>query len=302
MVVGEGDFCYQQEEGWGSLPLYWKFGSCSDVAVDSQDRVYVLDRGTHPVTVFDRHGSFLSAWGEGLFRFAHSIYIDKENYIWTSDCYCHVVMKFTQSGELVQTFGTRGVPGTTYYGEPFNMPTGVATSPSGSVFVSDGYGNYRVQKFSPDGRHLLSWGGPGTAPGRFALVHYLDIDGKGNVYVCDRENGRVQIFDESGAYLSEWTGLQFPAKIYVKGDVAYVIEQGEELTCGRVSIFSLDGGLLSRWTDDESKETGLTGIAHGIAVDSRGDVYVAELNPNLYSNIPPRLGGKPRIGKFVHLR
>jgi DNA-binding beta-propeller fold protein YncE len=307
--MGNNDFVYEIEKGWGRLPTWWQYKSCSDVAVDSKDRVYVLDRGTHPVMVFDREGNFLSAWGEGLFRFAHSIYVDRSDFVWTSDCYTHTVMKFTEGGELLQTFGTKDVPGTTYYGEPFNMPTGVAVSRSGSVFVSDGYGNYMVQKFSPNGDHLRSWGGPGTGPGKFALVHYLDVDDQGRVYVCDRENGRIQVFDEDGAYLSEWTGLYMPAKVCIKKDLAYVIEQGETPTTGRVSVFSLDGMLLSRWADNEGPGTGHPGIAHGLAVDSRGDLYVAELNPNMYSSFAGiwakypshREGGGPRIGKFARV-
>lgn len=297
---------YRIKKGWGKLPENWQFKSCSDVAVDSQDRVYVLDRGSRPVTVFDRDGNFLSSWGEGHFRFAHSIYVDRRDCIWTSDCYTHTVMKFAMDGTLLQTIGTKDVPGTTYYGEPFNMPTGVAVSPSGSVFVSDGYGNYRVQKFSSDGQYVKSWGGPGRGPGEFNLPHYLDVDESGNVYVCDRENGRIQVFDEDGKYLAEWTGMYFPAKIIIRKDVAYVVEQGETPTTGRINLFSLDGRLLSRWTDNDGPGVGHPGIAHGISLDSRGDLYVAELNPNLFSNFvgiwakypAHREGGGPRIGKF----
>jgi DNA-binding beta-propeller fold protein YncE len=310
MTTGKDAFNYTLEKGWGKLPVWWQYHSCTDVAVDSQDRVYVLDRGVHPVLVFDRDGNFLSAWGEGLFRFAHSIYIDSKDFVWTSDCYTQLVMKFTLSGELIQTIGTKDVPGTTYYGEPFNMPTGVAVAPSGSIFVADGYGNYMVQKFSPNGEHIKSWGGPGTAPGKFALVHYVDVDRDGKVYVCDRENGRIQVFDEDGAFLSEWTGLYMPAKISIKKDLAYVIEQGETPTSGRLSVYSLDGKLIARWADDEGPGVVHPGIAHGLAVDSRGDLYVAELNPNLYdkfvgiwTNYPShRPEGRPRIGKFNHVK
>jgi DNA-binding beta-propeller fold protein YncE len=310
MAIGTDEFVYNLENGWGKLPMWWQFRSCSDVAVDSQDRGYVLDRGVHPVLVFDRAGNFLSAWGEGFFRFAHSIYIDRSDYVWTTNRHAHTVMKFTQGGRLLQTVGTKDVPGTTYYGEPFNVPTGVAVSPSGMVFVSDGYGNYMVQKFSLDGEHLQSWGGPGTAPGKFALVHYLDVDDRGNVYVCDRENGRIQIFDENGIYLSEWGGLHMPAEICIEKDLAYIVEQGETPTSGRISVFSLDGRLLARWADNNGPGTGHPETAHGLALDSHDDIYVAELNPNLYSRFAGslarypshRLGGGPMIGKFVRVR
>jgi DNA-binding beta-propeller fold protein YncE len=310
MVVGNGPFTYTFEANWAKLPLWWRFRSCSDVAIDSKDRVFVLDRGTHPVIVLDTDGNFLSCWGEGLFRFGHSIYLDRNDFVWTSDCHTQLVMKFTQDGQLLQTIGNKDVPGTTYYGIPFNMPTGVAVSPSGFIYVADGYGNYKVHKYSPEGVHLGSWGSPGTGPGQFALVHYLDVDDQNNVYVCDRENGRIQVFDENGKYLSEWRGLNEPSKILVRGNTAYVVEQGVPLRSGRVSIFSLDGKLLSRWANDEEGGKGtLEPFPHGISVDSRGDVYVAELDPSLYDAFrgewakyfPPDLPeAKPGIVKFIH--
>src|SRR5271170_4475701 len=140
---------------------------------------------------------------------------------------------FTKEGKHLQTLGTPDVPGTTYYGEPFNMPTGSAVSPSGHVYVSDGYGNYRVHKYAPDGTLALTWGSFGTGPGQFSLVHHLDVDEEGQVYVCDRENGRIEVFDENGKYLREWGGLYFPAKVFVKKDLAYVVEQGKTPTTGR---------------------------------------------------------------------
>jgi DNA-binding beta-propeller fold protein YncE len=309
MAESEDNLTYRFQEGWGRLPLWWQFNSCTDVAVDSQDRVYALDRGDHPVMVFDRNGDFISSWGEGLFKVPHSIYLDKDDFVWISDCKTHTVMKFTQGGQLLQTLGTKDFPAMTYYGMPFNQPTGVAVAPSGAIFVSDGYGNYKVQKFSPEGEFIKSWGGPGTGPGQFACLHYLDVDDQGRVYVCDRENHRIEVFDEDGAYLTEWPDLFMVAKVRIRKDIAYVVEQGRTPTTGRISILSLDGKLLGRWSNNEGPGEGHpnTGISHGLTVDSRGDIYVAELNPNMYSKYagiwesypPDSPNGRPRIGKFV---
>jgi len=254
--------------------------------------------GAHPVTIFDRGGRFTSSWGEGEFRTAHSIYVDRDDFVYTVDCGTHLVVKHAQSGEPVLTLGNRDLAGAVYYGEVFNMPTGVAVSSTGHIFVSDGYGNFKVQKFSPEGKHLGNWGRQGKGPGEFALVHNIDIDKNDLVYVCDRENGRIEIFDGDGTYLREWGGMKLPCSIDIDGDVAYICEQAYGDDPARVHVLSLSGDVVSSWSTLEEEAKGSLGVAHGIAVDSRGDIYVAD-NPNAYQSERKGQEWTARVVKFI---
>jgi streptogramin lyase len=176
------------------------------------------------------------------------------------------------------------------------MPTGVAVSSTGQVYVSDGYGNFKVQRFSADEKHLGNWGSQGKGAGQFALVHNVEIDGRDLVYVCDRENGRIQVFDGDGKYVREWGGMQLPENIDIDGEVGYICEEEAGDDPAVVSVFSLDGKLLSRWTNKEPEGKGTMNTAHGIAVDSHGDLYLAD-NPGAYEN--QGKGPAARVVKFI---
>jgi sugar lactone lactonase YvrE len=257
---------------WPRLPAYWRLREVSDVAIDSSDRVWVLHRGDHPVMAFGRDGDFITSWGDGLFRGPHGIYVGADDSVFIVDRYAHVVMKFSMSGELLLTLGENDHPSPTYDGLPFNMPTSVALTPSGDMYVADGYGNRRVHKFSPDGELVLSWGEPGRAAGQFALVHNLTLDRQGHVYVCDRENNRIQIFDSEGVFLAEWTDCRLPQDVYIASDgLAYVAEKGTTADLGaRITVRDSKGTILSTWNEGLMRP-------HGIWVNSKGDVYVADL-------------------------
>jgi len=187
MVYGSGDYTYELVEDWAKLPAGWSFPDVGGLAVDSNDRLYVFNRSPHPVMVFDRNGNLASSWGEGVFSRPHGIRINAGGAVYCTDDGSHVVHKFTPDGRLLSTLGSKDRPSDTGYvempdllaslasikrgGPPFNRPTGVAFSLSGDVFVTDGYGNARVHRFSPDGKLLLSWGTPGTEAGQFRLPH-----------------------------------------------------------------------------------------------------------------------------------
>ena len=209
MVFGTGKYTYELAEGWGQLPEGWTWGWIPAVACDSQDRVYVYSRSEHPLVIFDRDGNFLASWGEDILEDAHGIYIDADDNVYCIEREPHCVHKFNSDGEVVMTLGTPGQPGAKD-GDPFNLPTDLAIASSGELFVSDGYGNARVHKYSPDGELLLSWGEPGDAPGQFDLSHCVRVDKHDRVWVCDRNNSRIQIFDTGGNFLTEWTGLLHP--------------------------------------------------------------------------------------------
>jgi hypothetical protein len=177
-------------------------------------------------------------------------------------------------------------------GPPFHFPTNLAISPSGELFVSDGYGNARIHKFSPEGQLLLSWGEPGSGPGQFHIPHGIAVDREGIVYVADRENSRIQLFSPDGNYLMSWTDLARPCQVFidVNGDV-YVAELGyragmwpgtvapsDDATGGRISIFDRHGELIARWGGGENPcEPGDFFAPHDIWVDARGDIYLAEV-------------------------
>jgi len=281
MIVGYGKYRYERVDGWAKIPEYFTLIDPVDVATDSRDRVFVFCRGNHPVLIFDRDGNFISCWGEGHFRYAHGLFIGPDDSVYLVDAETHVVEKYTPSGKLLMTLGKRDWAEPTHHGAPFNMPTGLALGRSGEMFISDGYGNSFVHKFSPEGKLIKTWGGHGSGPGQFVTVHNIATDRCGNVYVCDRQNDRIQKFTSEGEYLSTWTGFHWPMDAYVdqKDDVIYIVEA---MVTGphqpKISIRDLDGNVLSSWEGRESEGKGLLDVGHGIWVDSHGDIYETEID------------------------
>src|SRR5215510_5892531 len=212
-TLGTGEHRYRVVENWAKLPDGWEFRDVAAVAVDSKDHVYVFNRGQHPMMVFDREGNFLRSWGEGLFKRAHGIHIDADDTLYCTDDGDHTVRKCTPDGKVLLTIGVPDVPAAFMSGKPFNRCTHTALSPEGDIYVSDGYGNACVHKFSPNGKLLFSWGMSGSEPGEFNLPHNICCDAEGYVYVADRENHRVQVFDGKGKYQSQWNNLHRPSTI-----------------------------------------------------------------------------------------
>ena len=290
MRYGEGKLQYELMPDWAGLPQGWSMPDVCGLAVDQEDNVYILNRSEHPIIVLDREGRFLRSWGEGFFSRAHGSCIAPDGTVFCTDDFSHVVSKFSLSGELLMMMGTRGQGSDTGYvrawdlwqglgfivrgGPPFNRPTGVAVTASGDIFVTDGYGNARVHRFDSSGRLQLSWGEPGGGPGQFRLPHDIAIDAKGRLLVADRENNRLQLFDQTGAFLEQWTDVVRPAGICIDAEgLVYVSELAM-----RVSTFSSDGELLTRWGNRGADiETALFHGPHTIAVDSSGDVYVGDV-------------------------
>ena len=163
-ILGSGEFKYEVMEGWGKLPDGWTFKEVAAVAVDKKDQVYCFTRGAHPIIVFDREGSFLQSWGENVFKRAHGATMAPDETLFLTDDGDHTVRKCTLDGKVLLTLGIPGKPAPYQSGEPFNRCTHVAFSPKGEFYVSEGYGNSRVHKYSPDGKLLLSWGEPGCDP------------------------------------------------------------------------------------------------------------------------------------------
>ncbi len=280
-IVGEGKFQYEVDRDWlRNKPAFWELGQCADVGVDSKDRIWLFSRSKHPVTCWSADGQFIGSWGDlgldkGEFRVPHGVFIDGDDHIWLADHQTHQVTKHNENGEILNELGVHGYASITVTtvggnGLPFNNPTGLATATDGRLFVSDGYGNRRVHRFSSSGELEHSWGEAGTGPGQFSILHKVGVDKNNKVYICDRENNRIQIFDVDGNYLSEWNDVVGPGDIFFDDEIAYVVEQGGG---NGISIWTLGGELITRWRGNADA----CQAAHGGSFDSNGNIYVAEI-------------------------
>jgi hypothetical protein len=262
----------------------------------------VFNRGEHPVMVFDRDGNFLRSWGEGLFPRAHGVHMGPDDTIWLTDDADQTVRKCTLDGRVLLTLGVPGQRSPYMSGLPFHRCTDSALSPKGEIYVSDGYGNSRVHKFAPDGKPLTSWGGPGTDPGEFNIVHNVVCDDDGWVYVNDRENHRVQVFDGEGRYETQFNFLHRPCALYATGGSNPIIYVGELGSSMRVNRSLPNLGPRVSILDRTGKRVGRIGGLfagrgpaefvgpHGLAVDSHGDLYVGEVSwtqwPQMFPDQP----------------
>jgi DNA-binding beta-propeller fold protein YncE len=290
VTLGTAKYTYEVVENWAKLPDGWGFKEVAAVGVDANDNVYAFNRGEHPMMVFDRHGNFLRSWGEGVFPRAHGITASPDGTLFCTDDGDHTVRKCTLEGKVLFTLGMSGKPAPFMSGEPFNRCTHVALDPrSGDFYVSDGYCNARVHKYSPDGTLLFSWGESGTEPGEFNIVHNIATDSAGWVYVADRENHRIQVFDANGKFETQWVNMARPCGLYIDqaSDIAYVGELGVAIGSNaqangvgpRISLYDTKGNVLARLGNKPEGEAPGQFIApHGICIDSRGDIYLGEVS------------------------
>ena len=294
VLLGTGSFTYEVSgEDWGNLPEGLSYKEATALALDSHDNVHVFNRGSHPMIVLDSDGNVLRTWGEGGFVNPHGVTIGPDDSVYCVDNGDHTVRKFTPEGTLLMTIGAPGKPALPMSGDPFSSPTHVAVDlRNGDLYVSDGYANARVHKYSPDGRHMLSWGESGTGEGQLSVPHNITTDSDGWVYVADRENKRIQIFDSNGIFEAQWgLNLARPACVDLKHSdgeqLAYVGEffagfftNSTGMRLGpRISILDGEGKVQVRLGDQTfGDEAGRFYSPHAIAVDSRGDIYVAEVS------------------------
>jgi DNA-binding beta-propeller fold protein YncE len=323
-LISSGGFTYRAVADWAKWPADWHVQEVTAVATDSRDRVFVFNRGDHPVAVFDPQGSLLFSWGEGLFTRPHGIWIGPDDSVFLTDDLDHTVHKFTPEGRHLFTLGTSGQPSDTgntsidyrtirRSGPPFNFPTNLATAPNGDLYVADGYGNARIHLFSPEGQLKVSWGVPGSGPGQFHVPHGITVDRHGVVYVADRENSRLQLFSSQGEYITEWTDVVRPCEVIID-DVGrvYVAELGyrtgmwpgtsapsPQSPGGRVSIFDPQGKLLARFGGGEHPTaTGDFFSPHDIWIDSQGSLYVSEVIRSCCQNKRPAVGDYHTLQKL----
>lgn len=268
-----------------TMPDGWKFGRVSAVSTDAKGDVYVFHRGrkADPLIVFDGKGKYLRSWGRGMFGNEHGLRVDPDGNIWVTDNGDHQAIKFDPNGKVLLTLGIKGQAGTDE--KTFNRPTDIGFARTGEVYVSDGYGNSRVVKFSKDGKYLLAWGKPGTKPGEFNTPHSVGVDSKGRVYVSDRENNRIQIFDANGEFLKQWTHLGATQNLFITPqDEMWVITHRnniENLTydtlAGRIMKVDLETGKILGAMESPG---------HWLHVTPQKEIFIGSLTGNVFRWYP----------------
>jgi sugar lactone lactonase YvrE len=302
-------------KNWAAVPAFLSFPEIPDVAVDSRDRLHVFSRYPNVISVFEKDGSYAGSWGQGRFAKAHGLYIDAEDNLFVTDVGAHTVQKYTMEGELLMTLGTPfgpsdsgirfGASPVTRAAGPFNCPTHITIGPDDDIYVTDGYANARVHRFSADGTHKASWGEPGNGPGQFNIPHGLAFDSRGRLYIADRENSRIQVFTGDGELLDIWDFPNRPNKIIIDSeDRLYISEIGYRTNRdlgpngephfhwphfrlmaepppghdweARVSVCNTDGQVIATIGDEDGVAPGNILAPHGLALDSRGNLFIGE--------------------------
>jgi len=282
---------FQFVPGWPAPPLDPAFkGAVSALEIDRSGQVWVISRSEVPVRIYNAKGQLIRSWGTGIFQKPHGLGFDAEGRAWITDIGNHTARLFTPEGELVLTLGTPGVAGVDE--THFDQPTDAAIGPDGSVYIADGYGNNRVVRFDATGKFLQAFGTEGTGPGQFRLPHALVFDAQGRLYVADRSNGRIQIFDDAGKFLAEWADVMMPWDLWVS-------PRGQIFACGSspmrkttlikalppgipprdqiVVEFEPTGSVRNRWTLSQGNKPGSVDWVHALTFAPDGTLYLGDI-------------------------
>lgn len=282
---------YDVDPSWPKRPENVKpFGWVSGMAIDDKEQIWLFNKGEDPVQVYTTDGKFVRTWGKGNFVQPHHLRIDPEGNIWVADFGLHIVQKYTPEGKLLMTLGVRGQAGED--AAHFKMPTDMAITPVGDIFISDGYGNRRIVHYDKTGKFVKAWGEYGSKPGQFVLPHAIVVDSKGKLYVADRNSGRIQVFDQSGKVLDQWTNLIMPWGLSAtKNDDLWVCGSSPhwwyrhgkypEFKDQMFMRFSPEGKVKQLWTiplATKGKEKPGDGIGvHCIVEDAKKNLYVGDI-------------------------
>jgi DNA-binding beta-propeller fold protein YncE len=316
---------YTSVENWAKLPEGRSWGSTSGVAVDPDGKsVWVAERcgvaaipsqikpgapfacegsGLAPILKFDPSGALVKRFGAGLLLFPHGLYIDRGGNVWVTDGLGkdgkgHQVLKFNPEGEVLLRLGKAGTPGEG--NDEFNAPSAVVVAPNGDIFVADGHGgntNARIVKFTPGGKFIKAWGRKGTQAGEFDTPHAIAMDSQGRVFVGDRNNNRIQIFDQDGGFIAQWTQFSRPSGLFIdKDDVLYVADSESESVAKNhdgwrrgIRVGSARDGTVRALIPDPVERTTGTSAAEGVTADDAGNIYGAEVGPRrLMKYVPGR--------------
>ena len=276
---------YKPVPGWAKLPAGVPFVGVNGLDVDGKGRDYAAGGDENAILVFAPDGKLLQAWGKGTIKDKHGVRIFNDR-VYVADTGLHQMYEFSLDGKLLHSFGTRGKAG---LGEnEFNQPTDIAFGPDGDMFITDGYGNSRVVRLKPDGSFRLAWGKKGDAPGEFIYPHNIVIDDAGKVYVADRGNNRIQIFDTEGRFLKQWRHVGKPFGLFLTPDQKLYVADGNPDGPHRILKLDLDGKILGGF-GSTGAEPGQFNVPHSLAIDRRGNMYVAEVeNKRVQKFLPPK--------------
>jgi DNA-binding beta-propeller fold protein YncE len=262
-----------------TLPAGSKMGAAAAVAFDARGHIYVLTRGAQAFFEFDPNGAFVRSFGDGMFTRSHGLKIDRDGNLWATDVGAHTVVKLNPAGQVLLTIGTKGEAGEwneAAGSRKLNQPNDIAIAANGDVFIAQGHtpgarGDARVLKFDKDGKFITSWGGKGKEQGQFEVAHGITIDPKGLLWVMDRENSRIQVFDANGRFVREQKYKGLPCSVSFTKDEAFMVNG----FTGQILRLDASGKVLAA-TGKPGTAPGEFGEAHFVAVSPRGDVYVAD--------------------------
>jgi DNA-binding beta-propeller fold protein YncE len=262
------------------IPDSIEIASVTSVAFNSAGNLIVLHRGEVPFLEFDAEGTFIRAFGaEDLFIRSHGLHIDDNDNLWVTDVSGQVVMKLNSDAEILMTLGTKGEAGNwneASASHMFNQPNEVAIDSADNIYVAQGHGTGaepKILKFNPNGEFITQWGSRGDGPGEFLVAHSMVIDADDNIYVADRENQRIQIFDTTGNYLNEWNFAAMACAIFLHDDGFMYMTTGFD---GELAKLDMEGNVLGS-IGKPGSEVGQFGEGHFLTVDSTGNIYVADV-------------------------
>jgi NHL repeat len=307
---------YRPDDGWAKLPPGRTWGATFGVSVDRSDgksmwafdrcqnQTFCADSHLAPIFHFDPTGKVIANFGADMFAAPHGLFVDRSGDVWVTDFQIrngkgYTVRKFSPDGKLLMTLGKDGVAGDNQSQDLFNAPTNVLIAPDDSIFIGDGHGmingkptNARIVHFTKDGKFIKAWGNPGTGPGEFNTPHMLAMDSMGRLFVADRGNSRIQIFEQSGRYLTEWKQFGRPSGVYInKSDDIYVSDsQSTDKTnpgfMQGIRIGSAKDGKVTAYIPETKELDAL----EGVAADDAGNIYGAYTNTLNFKN-----GGPPEV-------
>jgi sugar lactone lactonase YvrE len=269
-AVAQAMRTYEEVVDWAQLPPEYVWQDMMAVDIDSKGDIYVLQRTPFQVMVFSSKGKYLRSWNNGTLPKVHGLRIDHQNNVWITDRGLHQVFKYSRDGKLLMTLGTRGVAGDNDSKIALNGPADVAVSPNGDIFVADGEGpNTRIVKYRKDGTLLTMWGTKGSEPGQLLIPHSVFLDARGRVYVANRGNKRVEIFDQQGKLLDQITNAATPYGLFITHDGTIFVADGTDGSEGVTVLNIKNKKVLAQIPN-------LKG-SHMLTVDRKGAIYVAQV-------------------------